>query len=99
MGQANLEGIIVGYLDKMDNLEDQVDKDIDSLLKQLDIDIVIDNPEEELNKFANRIQARLQEVYHAKAIEEGAKLARKTQPDGNSKDKNKSENELSESKR
>ena len=71
-----MERLIDAYLDKMDDLEEKVTKDVDGLMDAIDIDEVIDNPQGSLGLITETLITMMQYKYHRVAVENGIKLAK-----------------------
>lgn len=80
-----LDGVIVKHLDMMDILEESIEKDFDDILDAIDIDLIIDNPQQALRMAAEDMQNLLIEKYYTIAAENGIKFARDIIKDGDVK--------------
>ena len=70
-----LDKIIHAHLDEMDKIEEDVQKDIDEIISQIDIDEIMNNPLAELTVVIEAVKAVLENEYIPKAITEGKKLS------------------------
>jgi len=77
-----LDSVINKHLDVMDELKTGIEKDINDLMTDIDIDIVIDNPEEAMLAVVEIFQEVLLDKYAKTAVEEGIKLSKAIKKDG-----------------
>jgi hypothetical protein len=77
-----LDQIIHKHLNKIDEIKLGVEKDIDSLIKEIDIDDVIENPEEILIYIVDILQELLLDKYAEDAVKSGIELSKAIAKDG-----------------
>jgi len=77
-----LDKVIIKHLDEMDKIEEAIDKDIEKLYKMLDIDVLMQEPEEVLGVFVTRVQNILEDKYFPEAAKKGIEFAEKVKADG-----------------
>ena len=82
-----LDKILNDHINGMDALEDRVNKDIEAMILGLDIDAVMENPEQELARVSTVVKGLLEAEYMPESVELGMKLERKVQESIDSKDK------------
>ena len=70
-----LDKTINGHLDKMEILEERLTKDIDAILKEIDIKKIINNPKAALLEITDGIREMITIEYAPLALEEGARFA------------------------
>jgi len=71
-----LDKIINSHIDKLDELERQVDMIIEQEMSQIDIDYVIESPQEALAQVAENIKRVFLDNYADKAIELGIQFGK-----------------------
>jgi hypothetical protein len=71
-----LDRIINSHIDKLDELERQVDMIIEQEMSQIDIDYVIESPQEALAQVAENIKRVFLDNYADKAIELGIQFGK-----------------------
>lgn len=94
-----LDKVVIKHLDEMDLLEDDIDKDFEAILSEIDIDEIIDDPMNHMMALAEDMQTLLEEKYYDRAVANGITFARQITEDGDikidrSKDPNKNEDIL-----
>lgn len=80
-----LDKVIIDHLDKMDELENNIEDDFDSMLLDVDVDEMIDNPQEVMMNLAEDMQILLEEKYYTFAAANGIKFAKNITDDGDIK--------------
>lgn len=91
-----LDKVLINHLDSMDKLENEIEDDIDRIVKSLSVDEIIENPNQALQEFQEAVEELLNEKYYPEAVKEGFTLAEQIEKDGDiridpSKDPNKNE--------
>ena len=71
-----MDKIINSHIDKLDELERQVDMIIEQEMSQIDIDYVIESPQEALAQVAENIKRVFLDNYADKAIELGIQFGK-----------------------
>jgi len=71
-----MERTLNDHLEKVEGLEDQVSQDIDDIIKSIDIDLLIDNPESIVIRIADIIKEVLVEKYIPEAFGLGVDLSK-----------------------
>jgi len=72
-----LDKLINAHIDMMEELERQLDIIIEQEVSQINIDLIIASPQEELTRVAGNIKRIFLDEYADKAIELGFELGRK----------------------
>lgn len=80
-----LDRVLIKHLDNQDILEDEIEKDIESLISQLSVDDLMDGAEDNLMTVVETIQKRLETDYYTRATENGIMLAKDIIEDGDIK--------------
>lgn len=93
-----LDQVIVKHLDAMDILEESIENDFDEILRDIDIDLIIDNPQEVLQMAAEDMENLLIEKYYTIAAENGIKFAKSIIDDGDVKIQKSDDPNLNEGK-
>ncbi len=91
-----MENLIHAYQDRLDAIEEAVDVDIDRLFENLNIDGILENPEEALLNISIGFKEFLEDEYAEKAFNEGVTFAKKTKKVSDDKDKDKDTDKLPE---
>jgi len=71
-----LEPVIHKHLDKIDVLKEDIEKDIDLLMKGINVKKIIKNPKAELLLIASFLRKKLTEDYIPEALVAGATLSK-----------------------
>ena len=77
-----LDKVILDHIEDMELIEEKVDKDIDNMLSKLDIDAVLENPDEALFSFAFSVQSMLEDRYYPTVADKGLAFADDVRKDG-----------------
>ena len=77
-----LDQIINKHLDEMDKVEDAIATDIESIMKQIDVSSIMQNPLAELTEIVDLVKKLLEDEYIPKAIDEGASFSKAIEEDG-----------------
>ena len=77
-----LDSIVHKHLDEMDALEKSINDKIESLVKDLDIDVLLKNPSEVLDLLFNEIYESILLPNMEKAIKLGEKFSKEVKRDG-----------------
>ena len=77
-----LDQIINKHLDAMDSVEEEIAKDIESIMKQIDIASIIQNPLAELTEIVEALKKLLEDGYIPYAIKEGISFSKAIEEDG-----------------
>ena len=80
-----LDKVLISHLDEQEKLEIRIEQDIETLISEIDIDDLIDNPEAVLMDVVADLQDILKSEYYATASENGIKLAKAIEEDGDIK--------------
>ncbi|NCD18222.1 MAG: hypothetical protein EOL91_13150 [Actinobacteria bacterium] len=84
-GEMPLDKVLINHLDEMDTIEDGIDEAVERLIMSMSIDALIQNPEGVLSEVALAVEDLLKEEYYVTATENGAKLAKAIEDDGDIK--------------
>ena len=76
-----LDKIINDHLDEMDKIEMAVEADIDEIMKQIDIDAIMQDPLSELTVVVEAVKKVLEDEYIPMAISEGMELSKNIEKD------------------
>jgi len=77
-----LDKVLIKHLDEQDILEDNIEKDIDSLVLKVNIKDLMNGSEDALLNIVEVLQQRLKDDYYKEASENGIKLAKSIEMDG-----------------
>jgi len=77
-----LDNVIHKHIDNMDVIERAMKEEIDQIMSNIDIDLIMVNPETELAFVVEAIKKSLFENHIPKAIEEGIVFAKNIEKDG-----------------
>ncbi|NCC41932.1 MAG: hypothetical protein EOM21_21490 [Gammaproteobacteria bacterium] len=80
-----LDKVLINHLDDMDMIEDGIDEAVERLIMSMSIDALIQNPEGVLSEVALAVEDLLKDEFYVKATENGAKLAKMIEDDGDIK--------------
>ena len=78
----SLDKVLIKHLDNQDVLENQIEDDIESLIRGIKISDLMNSSEEIFLNIVEQIQIRLKDVYYPKTSENGIKLAEEIEADG-----------------
>jgi hypothetical protein len=70
-----MDKLIAGFIKKEDSLEERIQKHIDSRLKLLDLETIMQNPEAELMLFAEQVAEDVFKKFSTEAVLEGINFA------------------------
>lgn len=74
-----LDKIIRDHIDEMEAIENNIEKEIDELLKGMDVDALMNDPEAAIMEVVNILSERLIQEYIPRAAEKGIEFAKKIQ--------------------
>lgn len=77
-----LDKTILDHVEKMQEKEDLLKEDIDNIIKHIDLDVVIENPQEALQEVADYISEYIQDKYFEDASKNGFAFAKDVKRDG-----------------
>ena len=71
-----MDKLINSHIDKLEEIEDAMDSDIEKALSQIDIDAIMENPEVELARITEALKQRFIDEYAPKAVEIGVQFGK-----------------------
>ena len=74
-----MERVIHKYFDKMEDLEERLSDEVESLIAKIDIKAIMTNPLEELTAIASIVKDKMEDEYQMEAFNAGKKLAKDIQ--------------------
>lgn len=77
-----LDSVIHKHLDEMDKIYDDVDRQIDAIIDEIDIDELMEDPSEYLSEVVDAINENVINDASDKAIKAGKKFAKNIEKDG-----------------
>lgn len=77
-----LDKVLIRHLDDQDALEEQIDKDVEDIINQLDVNDLLDGAEDNLMAIVEAIQARLKDFYYEQSAKNGIQFAKNIVDDG-----------------
>lgn len=80
-----LDKVIVSHLDEMDKIEDKIDDLVEKLVVGMSIDELMRTPETALGAVIESVKSFLVEEYYQDAVDNGFKLAKTIEDDGDIK--------------
>jgi len=77
-----LDKVLIKHLDEQDALEENIEADIEKLISDIDVSVLIHDPEMILMEIVEAVQDILKEEYYAMAAKNGVRLAEDIEEDG-----------------
>jgi hypothetical protein len=77
-----LDKVIHKHLDEMDAIHADIEKDIDALMKEIDVKAIMSDPENALLAIIGIVQNEISVPYIERAVNAGKKLAKAIEKDG-----------------
>jgi len=77
-----LDQVIHKHLDVMDKIQDRVEAAVDEMMQNLDIDVILENPEESLLALVEYIKSEIADKYIQESIKAGESLEIAIRKDG-----------------